>query len=369
MGPTFVQINHSHLLHNFNLIREAVKPAKVMAVVKADAYGHGSIEIAKTLQEINVDYLGVAFPEEGIALRKAGVKTRILVFGAQLTKYFESFLEYDLDLTITHLDQILELEKLCKAKNQKAQIHLKFDTGMNRVGFYADSFKQAFSRAYNSSWIETTGIYSHLSSADEDDPTYTELQIKRFSEMRSYIQKNFSGEILFHLANSAAIMNYPHSRFDMVRPGVMLYGNPPSPQFKTNWDLQEVMRFRSAVALIKEVGKNEPISYNRRFSTTERTKIAVIPVGYADGYNRKLTNRGQVIIGGRKYPVIGTVCMDQILVHLKGASNIMVGDEVVLFGKQGNEHISIIEISKLLETIPYEVTCWPSNRVDRVHIK
>jgi len=369
MGPTFVQVNHSHLLHNFNLIREAVKPAKIMAVVKANAYGHGSVEIAKTLIENSVDYLGVAFPEEGILLRNASIKAPILVFGAQLVKSFELFLEYNLDLTITHLDQLSKLEKLCEKKAKKAKVHLKIDTGMNRVGFYKEEFKKAFDSAYKSKWIEITGVYSHLSSADEDDPAYTDLQIKRFSDIRDYIQKKYSGEIMFHLANSAAIMKYPQSWFDIVRPGVMLYGNPPSPQFVTDWDLREVMRFRSEVALIKKVKKNEPVSYNRRFHTSEKTKIAVIPVGYADGYNRKMTNIGKVIINDKKYPVIGTVCMDQILVHLGSDSNIQVGDQVILFGKQEKEHISIMDISRQLDTIPYEVTCWPSSRVERIHIK
>ena len=154
MGPTLVQINHSLLLHNYNLIRKAVKPAKVMAVVKANGYGHGSIEISKTLHENSVDYLGVAFHEEGIALRNAGIKTPILVFGAQITKYFEAFFEYNLDLTITHLDQLSFLEKLCKSKARKIRIHLKIDTGMNRVGFYPDLFKKAFDQAYNSDWID-----------------------------------------------------------------------------------------------------------------------------------------------------------------------------------------------------------------------
>ncbi|KAA3608475.1 MAG: alanine racemase [Calditrichaeota bacterium] len=368
MGPTFVQINHSHLLHNYSLIRDAVKPAMVMAVVKANAYGHGNIEISQTLVQNNVDYLGVAFHEEAISLRQAGIETPILVFGAQLIKYFDQFLDYNLDLTITQIEQLSALEKICQAKKKKAKIHLKIDTGMNRVGFYPDSFKQAFEKAANSKWIVIVGVYSHLSSADESDPAYTEMQIDRFTEIKNYIQEKYSTKILFHLANSAAIMNFPSAHFDMVRPGVMLYGNPPSPGFKTDWDLQEVMRFRSEVALIKDVEKNEPVSYNRRFYTPEKTKVAVIPVGYADGYNRKLTNIGKVIINGEKYPVIGTVCMDQILVHLGHASKVKIGDEAVLFGKQGNNHISISDISKQLNTIPYEVTCWPSSRVARIHL-
>ncbi len=340
-----------------------------MAVVKADAYGHGSIEVAKTLRDEGVDYFGVAFHEEGIELRKAGIEIPILVFGAQLSQNFHYFLDYNLDLTITSKEQINTLEKLCKNQNKIVNVHLKLDTGMNRVGFYPDPFKAAYEQAAKSKWINLKGVYSHLSSADEADTAYTDLQLNRFNKMRDYLQKKHAASILFHLANSAAIMKFPETYFDMVRPGVMLYGNPPSHLFKTDWDLQEVMRFRSAVALIKEVAENEPVSYNRRFYTSSKTKIAVVPVGYADGYNRKLTNKGEVIINKNRYPVIGTVCMDQILVHLGDASNISVGDEVVLFGKQGSEHISIISISRQLKTIPYEVTCWPTQRVPKIHLK
>lgn len=368
MGPTAVYINHSNLLHNFALIRENVQPAKVMAVVKANAYGHGSIEIAKSLQKEGADYLGVAFHEEGIELRKAGIKTPILVFGAQLPEFFEQLIEYEIDLTITHLDQLKKLQEIASKKGKKAGIHLKADTGMNRVGFYETDLYRAADIAFTSEQIAVKGIYSHLSSADEDDPDYTLLQIERFNKLKQYIEKQFPGEKpVYHLANSAAIMRFPQAYFDMVRPGVMLYGNPPAPGFKTDWDIREVMAFKSKVTLIKNVAENEPVSYNRRFYTKEISKIAVVPVGYADGYNRKLTNKGTVLIRGKRFAVVGTVCMDQILVNLGKDQSVKIGDEVVLFGQQDSQHIKITEIAEILETIPYEVTCWPSIRVNRIH--
>jgi len=368
MGPTRAYINHQHLLHNYNLIKNAVAPAKVMCVVKADAYGHGSIEISRTLIDHGAQYLGVAFVEEGIELRKAGIQTPVLVFGAQLPEFMEDHLRYNLDLTITGEHQIDPLRQLCRKHNKKARIYIKIDTGMNRVGFLMRDARTIIDRLYDESLFTIVGIYSHLSSSDEEDLTYTRQQLQRFDEIRSYISARYSQPLLFHIANSGAIMRLPESYFDMVRPGVMLYGNPPGPDFDLHWDLKEVMTFASKVALIKRLGAGEPVSYSRRYYTNKETDVAVIPVGYADGYNRLLTNRGQVLIGGKRYPVVGSVCMDQILVDLGLDSGVEIGDEVVLFGEQGKVCIPNIEICRHLNTIPYEVTCWVSRRVPRIHV-
>lgn len=339
-----------------------------MAVVKANSYGHGSIETAETLVKNGVDFLAVAFHEEGIELRKAGFSVPILVFGAQLTDFFESHLEYDLDITLTSQQQIHHLEQLYQKYNKKARVHIKVDTGMNRVGFNLRYFIEHAGEIVNSDLFEIVAIYSHLSSSDEEDLTFTKMQIERFNSIRETVLNSTDRQVLFHLANSGAIMRLPESHYDYVRPGVMLYGNPPSPDFNLSWDLREVMRFVSQVTLIKDVPKDEPISYGRRYYTQRDTKIAVIPVGYADGYNRRLTNTGSVLIRGKRYPVSGTVCMDQILVDLGPNAPVEVGDEVVLFGEQGNQHITIVEMARELGTIPYEVTCWPSRRVPRKHI-
>jgi alanine racemase len=367
MGPTVVEINHRNLVHNLNLIQKKVSPAKVLAVVKANAYGHGSIEVSRTLIRNEVDFLGVAFHDEGIELREAGIDTQILVFGAQLNDFLEEHVRYDLDITLTSEEQIQYLSEICSKLNKKARVHFKIDTGMNRVGFNLDHFIKHVDAWLNKKFLEVVGMYSHLSSSDEEDLSYTLLQLDRFQEVREKVMALYDGPVLFHLANSGAIMRLPETYFDYVRPGVMLYGNPPSPGFKWTWDLKEVMRYKSKVTLVKNVPKDEPISYNRRYYTKKDTKIAVVPAGYADGYNRALTNKGEVLIQGRRWQIAGTVCMDQIIIDIGPNSKIQVGDEVVLFGHQFDNHISILDVSEKLNTIPYEVTCWPSQRVPRTH--
>ena len=369
MGPTKAYILHRNLRHNLRLIREAVSPAKVMAVVKADGYGHGSVETARTALDTGAEYLGVAFHEEGIELRQSGITAPILVFGAQLEEFFEEHVRYDLELTLSRSEQIEALHSICHRLKKKARVHIKIDTGMGRVGFMADGDLSPVFKLLSDEWIEVVGVYSHLSSADEEDLSSTIAQIKKFKQVRQKIKKRTQKPLLFHIANSAAIMRLPEAYFDMVRPGIMLYGNPPGPDFNLTWDLKEAMRFVSQVAAVKTLPPNHPVSYNRRFYTKEKTQIAVIPAGYADGYNRMLTNCGEVLIRGKRYPVVGTVCMDQFLVNLGAESPVKIGDEVVLFGQQEQTRISITEISRKLQTIPYEVTCRISRRVPRVHLK
>ncbi|MHB2154990.1 alanine racemase [Calditrichota bacterium GD2] len=371
MGPTRAYIDHRNLIHNLTLIQKAVAPATVMGVVKAEAYGHGSIEAARTLLANGVNYLGVAFPEEGIQLRKAGIDVPILVFGAHLPHFFPQFLDYKLDITLTDAEQLEPLRALSRKYGLRPRVQIKIDTGMGRVGFLFDRQQDLIFKIIEEPAWQVVGVYSHLSSADEEDTTFTLQQIKEFSRIKSVIQQKYPElNALFHLANSAAIMRFKESYFDMVRPGVMLYGNPPSPAFNLQWPLKEVMAFKSKLTLIKKLDAHQPVSYNRRYYTPRPTYIGLVPAGYADGYNRKFTNRGQVLIRGKRYPVVGTVCMDQFLVDLGPRLNgVKVGDEVVLFGKQETAHIKIIEIAEKLETIPYEVTCWVSGRVPRIHLK
>jgi len=369
MGPTTAYILHKLLIHNLHLIQKAIAPAKVMGVVKADGYGHGSIEIAKTLISQGVNYLGVAFFEEGIELRKAGISTPILVFGAHLPEFFPAFLDYGLDITLTDRQQLEPLRQLCRQKKMIARVQIKIDTGMGRVGFFPEEDFDLIRQIIAEPLWNVVGIYSHLSSADEEDPAFTLAQIARFAAFKKRIEEKINKKPFFHLANSAAIMRFPQAYFDYVRPGIMLYGNPPGPDFKLEWPLREVMTLKSKITLIKKLPKGHPVSYNRRYHTPDNTHIGVIPAGYADGYNRRFTNTGQVLIRGRRYTVSGTVCMDQFMVDLGPKTDVKVGDEVVLFGPQGKEHISIVEIARTLETIPYEVTCWVSKRVPRVHLR
>ncbi len=367
MGPTNAIIDHNNLRHNFNLIRSAVGSRKIMTVVKADAYGHGILDVAKTFVKEGADYLGVAFAEEGMALRENNFNTPILVFGAQLSDFFENHLRYNLDLTLTNHKQIRDLERICRKLQKKARVQIKVDTGMGRVGFRHESFLKHLDELFNASFMNIVGIYTHFASADENDLTYTQKQLQRFEDIRHTVHHHYDSSVLFHAANSAAIMRLPQAHLDMVRPGIMLYGNPPAPDFPLEWDLKEAMTFASKIGLIKKLPAGEPVSYNRRYYAKDDMLIAIVPVGYADGYNRRFTNTGEVLINGRRHSVIGTVCMDQIVVNLNNDWTIGEGDEVVLFGRQQEAHITIKEVAHKLETIPYEVTCWISGRVNRSH--
>jgi alanine racemase len=368
MAPTIAYISHQNLSRNIKLIRQAVGSRKIMAVVKAYAYGHGDVEVSRTALESGCEYLGVAFVEEGIKLRKAGITEPILVFGAHLPEFLRIALEKKLEITITSDEQVDYLNRLYSKNRKKIPVHIKIDTGMNRIGFPFNLFEDSFNKIMKNTLFDIKGVYSHLSTADEINQNYVDLQIKRFEEVKRYIQSKSDDEIIFHLANSAAIMKLPETYYDMVRPGIMLYGQPPSPDFPLQWDLKEVMSLHSKLVLIKFLRKNEPISYGRRFYTRNDTHIGVIPIGYADGFNRKLTNKADIIIRGNKYPLVGTICMDMVMVDLGNDLQCKTGDDVVIYGQMDNQRISIREISKKLKTIPYEITCGVSARVPRKHL-
>jgi alanine racemase len=271
---------------------------------------------------------------------------------------------YNIEVTITSEEQITFLENYFQNEDIRVLAHIKIDTGMNRVGFAYQSIEEIFSKLKNCSKIELKGIYSHFSTSDESNGSYAKLQLKRFNEIRDYINNRTDEKILFHMANSGAIMKIPEAYYDMVRPGIMLYGYPPSPDFPLTWELREVMAVKSKIALIKFLNINEPVSYGRRYYTKDKTNIGVIPIGYADGLNRANSNNAYVIIRGKKYPLVGTVCMDMIMIDLGRTLHCQIGDEVIIYG----ENTTITEVARRLNTIPYEITCNVSARVPRVHI-
>lgn len=362
MGPTVAYISHTHLKHNINLIRKAVGKRRIMAVVKADGYGHGAYEVAGTALESGCEYLGVAFAEEGIALRQAGIEAPILVFGAHNIQDLAAAIQHDLEVTVTSDQQV---DYLCSRDAQvPVKVHLKIDTGMNRVGINFQNFAPALDKLLQCTHIQIKGVYSHFATSDDPDQSYALLQLGRFKKVAEHIQQVCSNPVLFHMANSAAIMTLPDSWLDMVRPGIMLYGQAPSPDFNLTWDLREVLTLKSALGLVKKTGKNEPVSYSRRYYTSYDTHIGVIPVGYADGFSRRNTNNARVLINGRSYPVVGTVCMDMIMVDLGADTDCKAGDEAIIYGPG----ITVNEVAKRLGTIAYEVTCNVSARVPRIHL-
>lgn len=365
-GGTYVEVDLGAIAHNLQQIKNKVAPAEIMAVVKANAYGHGLKKATRVALENGARYLGVARVEEGVQLRQYAAAP-ILVFGGFFESQIESALETDLDLTVFDLERAVALSKKANASRKTVKVHIKVDTGMTRVGVHwqhATDFMRQVSEFSN---LDIVGIYTHFASADSKDKSFAETQLRRFQNVLTELDKKNIRIPIKHAANSGAILDLPESYFDMVRLGVSMYGYYPSRETTESVTLQPSMTFKSQVIAVKEVERGEKVSYNSTFETKRRTKIATIPVGYADGYNRLLSNQGEVLIRGNRYPVVGQVCMDLIMIDIGLKNDIQTGDEVVLFGRQGDTEISIYEICKKLNTIPYEFTCMISNRVPRVY--
>jgi len=364
MGPSVAKIFHQNFSHNIQLIRQAVKSSKIMAVVKANAYGHGSVELSKTAVDSGCEYLGVAFVEEGIELRKNDIEVPVLVFGSHDGSYLSKAIDYNLEITLTSFEQIETLRK----SGKRCNVHVKVDTGMHRAGFKIEDYEDALKQLLDSKNIKLIGIYSHFATSDDENDSYFKKQLKQFIEIKKLSEQYIQHDVNFHMANSGAIMKFPEAYFDMVRPGVMLYGGLPNPNFKTDWKLKQVMELRSKISLTKFIKKSDSVSYSRRYITEDDTQIGVIPIGYADGYNRALTNKAEAIINNKKYPIVGTICMDMVMVDSKNLPKLKTGDDVILFGKSGDQKILIDDVAAKTGTIAYEVTCNVSKRIPRIHI-
>jgi alanine racemase len=369
LRPTFAEIDLEAIAQNIRAIKTRVHPAQVMAVVKADGYGHGAAAVARAALENGATYLGVALAEEGIALRRQGFLEPILVFGGVFEEQLLDVLKYKLEVTV-YADQLARaLSKIAASFQQTARIHVKVDTGMGRVGVEWENAVKFIKQIKKLDGIDLHGLYTHFATSDERDKAYANLQFARFKEIIQQLENEQIQIPLKHAANSGAILDLPETYLDMVRPGVMMYGYYPSTETTESIPITPAMTLKSRVSYIKQVPENTSISYGRKYITSKPTKIATIPLGYADGYNRLLTNRAQVTIRGKKFPLVGRVCMDLILVDIGLNNEIQVGDEVILFGKPEANAMTIYDICKLIETIPYEVTCWISSRVPRVYIK
>lgn len=366
---TFVEIDLEAIRWNLEQIQRKVSPAKIMAAVKADAYGHGLTKVAELTRAHGITHFGVARPEEGIQLRKHGIEASILVFGGFFENSIDPLLQYGLDLTLYDMPRARLLSNRAASRAQIAKVHIKVDTGMGRVGVPWQQAIDFVKKVVELKNIEVVAIYTHFASSDSADKTFAETQLQRFQTVIESLEKEDIHVPIKHAANSGAILDMPESYFDMVRPGVSLYGYYPSLETSESIRLKPAMSVKSRVIAIKEVQSGTPISYNMTYYTEQRTQIATVSIGYGDGYNRFLSNQGEVLIGGRRYPVVGRVCMDQITVDVGPESAIEVGDEVVLLGRQGSEEITIWEICSKLNTIPYEITCWFSARLPKVFIK
>jgi alanine racemase len=364
--PTIAEINLNAVRNNVRRICERVYPAEAMAVVKADAYGHGAIPIALTALSAGASQLGVALLEEAIELRRAKIAAPILVFGGFFEKQIDSFIANNLQFTLYDLRLAEIVSRRAQALGRVIKAHVKFDTGMGRVGLLSNEAVEVIRAMAKLPNLELVGLCTHFASSDSRDKSYANQQLEQF---KAIVQQLTNYDLRFkylHAANSGAILDLPQSYFNLVRPGVMMYGYYPSTETSESIPLEPAMSLRTQIIFVKKVPAGTFISYGQTFQTQQATTIATLPIGYADGISRRLSNNFEVLVRGRRCPLVGRVCMDQIMIGLGDMKDVQAGEEVVLLGKQGDDEISIYEWCRRLETIPYEVTCGISQRVARV---
>lgn len=367
MNSTIAEINLKNLIHNFNSIRRRTK-TKVMAVVKADAYGHGMVECAEALSKLNSkpEYYGVALLEEAIELRNSKkISEPILCFAPIQIDEIPIYYKKQIIPTICTIKQIEQLSKFKKHKTIK--VHIKINTGMNRLGLFHGTAFDQISKLNSNPNIIVDGIYTHFATSDEADKSFANLQLKRFTNLIDNLKKHNINYGFAHAANSGAILDMPESFFDMVRPGIALYGYYPSLETTESVKLKPVLSLVSKISTINEISKDESVGYGRLFISDENTRVGTIPIGYADGLLRGLSNKIKIIIGETVFEQIGRVSMDRTIINL-GKKNIREGSKVILIGKSKKNVITAWDWSKILNTIPYEITCGISKRVPRKYV-
>jgi alanine racemase len=358
---TFAEVDLKALSYNLGVVRKKTGSSNTLAVVKANAYGHGAVEISNHLLKNDVPKLGVAFTSEGIALRESGITCPILVFFDR--ENISECIEYGLTPVVFDYAYAKKISSEARRLNIQVSVHVKVDTGMGRVGILANKALSEIVKIDSLKNIRIEGLMSHFSDADLKDKTFAKKQINQFSSLVKDFKKARISFKYLHIANSAAVLDMPDSYFNMVRPGIMLYGYA----YDNVKGLKPVLSLKSKIILIKTVPRGTPVSYGRTFVTRRKSKIATIALGYADGYSRRLSNTGEVLISGKRAPVAGRVCMDTTMIDITDIPDANYNSEVVLIGHQGKEQITAQDIAEKIGTIPYEVLTSIGQRVTRVY--
>jgi len=370
LRPVWAEVDLDKLAHNMREIRRVAKSENIIAVVKADAYGHGAIDVAPVLLENGANRLAVAVLSEAVELRRSGIECPILILGFTPPTLIDELFKYNIEQAVYSYEFASELSKIAQVKNEVAKIHIVVDTGMGRIGYLPND--ESAEEVYNISRLPNIiieGMFSHFSSADETDKTYTKNQVKKFNNFYEKLKEKKVNINIRHTANSAAIIDLPETHFDAVRPGIILYGYYPSEEVnKEKINLKPVMTLKANVVHIKVLPPGEYVSYGRKFKTDRESVIATLPIGYADGYTRLLYQKGKVILKGKLAPVIGRICMDQCMIDITDIDGVKIGDEVILMGEDENNKFTADKIAELMGTINYEIVCMISKRVPRVYI-
>lgn len=371
---TWATINLDHLHYNIEAIKNKISPnTKVMAVVKADAYGHGDKIIAQTLEGIGINYFAVSNLDEALSLRQAGITSDILILGFTPAQQANTLSQFDITQSIFSAEYANELSHYCTEKHLTVSVHIKLDTGMSRIGFDAtsDELSESLLCVFSLPGLKVNGIFTHFSSADTldaDSLAYTQKQLKCFEDtVLGLKERGFSPKCV-HIQNSAGIAFLPQLEYTHARAGIIMYGVAPSEE-PLAFPVRPLMELKSVISMVKTVPAGTSVSYNRRYVSEKPITIATVPIGYADGYPRLLSNKGEMLIHGKRAPIIGNICMDQLMLDVSSIPNVREGDIVTVVGKDQDEIITFQELSQQIGTISYELMCLIGRRVPRVYIK
>jgi alanine racemase len=366
--PTVATVDLTALAHNLLQLRRFLSPGcEIMAVVKANAYGHGAVEIAQTLIRHGVVRLAVFSIEEGISLRQAGITVSIVVLGPIFREQFEDLFANQLTPVVSDPSTLTALGQYAVQDSSPYPIHLKIETGMGRLGLTQNELEAILAKHTFPSSLRLEGLMSHLADSDGLDPDSTHQQITRFERVLTTIRQEGFSVPMVHLSNSAGIVRFPSAHYSLVRPGIMLYGYHTLPHTVQAPDLRPVLSLTTRIAQLRLIHPGETVSYNRTFMATRPTRIAILPIGYSDGLNRQLSNRGHVLVRERRAPIVGRVCMDMVMIDVTMIPSVAVGDEVVLIGQQANERITADNLAEWAGTISYEILCAISPQVPRLY--
>ncbi|MBP2078356.1 alanine racemase [Oceanobacillus polygoni] len=366
---TWTEVSLDAIEANVQSFRRHIGASGFMAVVKADGYGHGAVQVATAAVDAGADYLGVALLDEALQLREAGIDTPILVLGYTAPHGIEEAVKHDITLTVFSDESVAEMEQAASVWNKQAKVHLKIDSGMNRIGIRDQNEALQICESFVASKkVELEGIFTHFADADNPDSAYTYQQFKNFMALLDYLNEHQIQIPLKHCCNSAATIIYPEMHLDMVRVGISLYGLYPSEHMRDKLHLKQAMSLKTKPAMIKEVKSGHPISYGCTYTPEVTSVIATLPVGYADGLSRQLSNMGHMTVKGVRVPIVGRVCMDQTMIDVTAAQQMSKADVVTIFGDPDDGYISLGEVANHMQTIHYETVCLIGKRVPRVYV-
>jgi alanine racemase len=366
--PTRLEIDLNILAENYRQIKKHVANTKMMPILKANGYGHGLVRVAQLMQKLGADYIGVAVLEEGILLREQGVNIPILVLGGIWGNQIPHFLKHDLTITASSIEKLNQIDELAGQMKLKAKVHLKIDTGLERIGVHYYSAEKLLEATLKCRNLEVEGIFSHFANSDNLELNFTRLQLERFMEVLQFYEKHSIQMPIRHISKSGSILQMPEANLDMVRPGLLLYGVYPSQEIPHTVKVKPASTWKSLVVYFKVIKANHPVGYGLTWQSDHDVRSITVPVGYGDGYFRSMSHKAEVLLNGKRYPVIGRISMDQIVVNIEKDSAYN-GDEVILFGSDGEDKITVEELADWAGTIPYEILTNINTRVPRVYIE